>query len=68
LNEQFEEFLLFIENKLNEHEQALTDISDKVDKQGGQFDNDDSSLSDYHEGAIEALAIVLFRGRGMFND
>ena len=62
-----EGLILFIENKLNEHEQELSDIFAKVDSQNGQFDKDDSSMQDYHEGAIEALAIVLDKAKDMYN-
>ena len=67
VGEEFAERLIaFIENKYNEHEQALTDIFAKVDSQNGQFDNDDSSMQDYHEGAVEALGIVLFKAKEMY--
>lgn len=63
-----ERLIAFIENKLNEHEQALSDIFAKVDSQDGQFDNDDSSMQDYHEGAVESLSIVLDKAKDMFNN
>ena len=62
-----ENLIMFIQNKLNEHEQDLSDIFAKVDRQNGQFDNDDSSMQDYHEGAVEALSIVLDKAKDMYN-
>lgn len=66
--EYVERLIAFIENKHNEHEQALTDIFAKVDNQNGQFDNDDASMQDYHEGAVEALGIVLFKAKEMYQN
>ena len=62
-----ENLIMFIQNKLNEHEQDLSDVFAKVDSQNGQFDNDDSSMQDYHEGAVEALSIVLDKAKDMYN-
>ena len=62
-----EELILFIENKYNEHEQELSDIFAKVDSQDGQFDNDDASMQDYHEGAVEALGIILNKAKELYN-
>lgn len=59
-----EDLLLFIENKLNEHEQALTDIWNAAGED--ILDNDSSSMVDYHEGAVEALSIILFKGKEMY--
>lgn len=61
-----EQLIRFIEDKFNEHEQALSDIFAKVDSQNGQFDSDDSSMQDYHEGATEALGVVLHKAKEMF--
>ena len=47
-----EELIEFIENKYNEHEQAISDIDSKYED-SDMYSSDDSSMMDYHEGAVE---------------
>lgn len=53
-----EPLIRFIEDKYNEHEQSLTDLWNRY-PDGEMMDNDDTTMMDYHEGAVETLAIVL---------
>lgn len=61
-----EELILFIENKLNEHELMLSDLFAKIDEQDG-YEKDDEAMQDYHEGAVEALSIVLHKAKELYN-
>lgn len=62
-----EQLIIFIENKYNEHEQALSDIHAKYEG-GDMFDNDDSAMLDYHEGAVEALGIVHHYAKELYSN
>lgn len=57
INEKFEELINLIKIKWDEHEQALTDIN-QMYEDGEMFANDDTSMLDYHEGAVEALSLI----------
>lgn len=62
-----EELLMFIQTKLDEHEYELSELHAKYE--GGDFySNDDSTMMDYHEGAIEALSVVLGKGQEIFRE
>jgi hypothetical protein len=65
MDEAFEELISLIEIKYNEHEHALTDLNEKY-ADGSMFDNDDSSMIDYHEGATEALYIILHQAKEIY--
>jgi hypothetical protein len=65
--EYAEKLIAFIENKLNENEQALSDIHAKYES-GGTYDKEDTTMSDYYEGAVEALGIVLDKAKEMFTE
>ena len=65
-----ETLLELIENKYNEHEQALTDIYSQY-KDSELYSTEDTSMIDYHEGAVEALSIILYKAKeiyGLTND
>lgn len=64
-NAKMEKLLEFIQMKHDEHESELSRIwNSDVD----MFNNDQSSMMDYHEGAVEALGIVLAKGKELFNE
>lgn len=63
-----ENLISFIENKYNEHEQALSEIFARVDNREGIYDNEDTTMQDYHEGAVEALSIVLHKAKEMYQN
>ena len=61
-----EDLLLFIQSKIEEHEEELTQLHLKY-QDGDFYSKDDSAMMDYHEGAIEALSVIQFRGQELLN-
>lgn len=66
LNEKFEELINLIQTKWDEHEQALTDINQRYEA-GEMFDNEDTAMLDYHEGAVEALSLIHHYATELYN-
>lgn len=61
-----EELLMFIQTKIDEHEYQLTELHAQYEG-GDLYSNDDSVMIDYHEGAVEALSIILNKAKELYN-
>lgn len=67
MSDKAEMILELIENKYNEHESMLSVYYEKYPEPGVMMDNDDTAMIDYHEGAIEALGVVLNQAKEIYN-
>ena len=62
-----EELLMFIQTKMDEHDYELSELHSKY-QDGDFYSNDDSAMMDYHQGAVEALSIILNKGQELFRE
>lgn len=60
-----ESLITFIQIKHDEHEYALSELVHKHES-GELYSDEDAGMMDYHEGAVEALSVVLNKAKEMF--
>lgn len=61
-----EDLIEFIQMRYDEHEESLSQLFHKYGH-GDTFDNEDTAMMDYHEGAVESLGIVLNKAKELYN-
>ena len=61
--EAFEQMLELITNKLNEHQEYLSNI---WDEERDVIDGSDLEMLNYHEGAVEVLSIIQHKAQELF--
>ncbi len=67
--ELVERIIMFIQTKYDEHEHELSEILNQVDnEQDGHYTLEQANMQDYHEGAVEALGVVLHKVKDMYQN